>query len=307
LAGLAKLSRAVAGKGWHFGMHDNYLLYYTEAEQYHDDDAVWDQDLRVFRNRSCTPGGANAVQSPSSAKKFAMKNYVTGSNVYRRRWRPLFETLNIGFCYFDQFLHSGGGFDQDFNPKHTLNRREFIHGMLDVIDVMGDRGVITSSEHMYDFGMGHYDVNGNSHGVALSAPAEGCIPVPLWNLALHECLVTNDADHGPENIIRAGLIGGIMHTRQSFTFETPEAIEWALAYIRACEPIRKLHKEVCFCECTGSRLLSADGSVQETRYGDIRVKGDLNKLTLEISGSKKADGKFSFKELPRKGPKGFRY
>lgn len=305
--GLGALSKAVTRKGYHFGLHDNYLLYYMEAEQYHDDDAVWDRDLRVFRNRSCTPGGANGVQTPSAARRFVIKNYVTGQNVYRRRWRPLSEYCDLGFCYFDQFLHSGGGHDQDFNPLHPLTRREFVTGMLDVIDIMGkDLGVLTSSEHMYDFAMGHYDINGNSDGVALCDPGEGAVPVPLWNLGLHECMAVTDVDAGPENLVRCGLIGGVLHHRPGARFDYGDdggALGREVEYIRRAEPLRRLHEEVCFRECTGSRLLSEDGSEQETDFEGIVVRGDTANLTLEISGSRKADGKYDFGDMKKEaGP-----
>ena len=44
--------------------------------------------------------------------------------------------------------------------------------MLELIDVLGDKlGLITSSEHMFEFANPHYDVNGNSSGVALFTEA----------------------------------------------------------------------------------------------------------------------------------------
>lgn len=305
-AGLAALSKTVSGAGFQFGLHDNYLLYYLDAEQCTADDAVWDHRLRPFRNRSSTEGMANYVQSPSAAKRFVTKNYLTGQNEYRRRWRPLSAYCKLGFGYFDQFLHSGGGYDQDFNPSHLLTRRDFINGMLDIIDMVSEKlGIIISSEHMYDFAMPHYDVNGNGGGVSLKDPAEGVVPVPLWNLAFHECMVTNDSDGNPLAFVKAGLLGGIVHHSSSLMeghyWDDPESLEMLIGSIKSAAPLRRLHREVCFRRCTGSRLLKQDGSVQEADYEGLSVRADFGNRTIEVDGSRRADGLFRFDGKPESG------
>lgn len=294
--GLGALSRAVSRRGFHFGLHDNYMLYFPDAEQYSDEDAVWGLDLRPHRDQF-RAGGMNFVQSPVAARKFILKNYFTGNQLFRRRWRPLREYCRLGFCYLDQFLVSGGGPDQDLNPAHPLNRREFMHAMLDCIDLLGEKlGLITSSEHMYEFANPHYDINGNSSGLALHGPADGVVPVPLWELAFHECMVVTDDASRPGSFVGCGLIGGAMHYRPGYANDEL-ALQRMFELVRRAAPLRALHEEVAFRECTGSKLLSSDGSVQETEFEDIVVRGNFRKMTLEISGSKNANGKFDFHDL----------
>jgi len=294
--GLGALSRAVSRKGFHFGLHDNYMLYFPDAEQYSDEDAIWGADLRPHRDQF-RAGGMNFVQSPVAARKFIIKNYFTGNQLFRRRWRPLKDYCRLGFCYLDQFLVSGGGPDQDFNPAHPLTRREFMRAMLDCIDLLGERlGLITSSEHMYEFANPHYDVNGNSSGLALHGPDDGVVPVPLWQLAFHECMIVTDDVNRPGSFISCGLIGGAMHYRPGYATDEP-ALERMFELARRAAPLRALHEEVAFRECTASRLLTSDGSVQESEFEGIVVRGDFSKMTLEVAGSKKADGKFDFHDL----------
>jgi len=297
-AGLGKLSRTVAGRGFHFGLHDNYLLYFPDAEQFDEADCVWDRRLKPHRDQF-RAGGMNFVQSPPAALGFLIKNYVTGQTHYRRRWRAASAYCELGFCYLDQFLHSGGGHEQDYNPEHPLTREEFVLGMLELIDVLGDKlGLITSSEHMFEFANPHYDVNGNSSGVALRAPAEGVVPVPLWELAFHECMVPTDVASGPRNFVGCALIGGAMHHRPGYD-DDEDVTRRVHEAVRRAAPLRRLHEEVCFREMTGHRLLKADGSVQESDFEGIRVVGDFGKATVEISGSRKADGVFRFDDLSR--------
>jgi len=292
-AGLGNLSKAVARRGWHFGLHDNYLLFFPDAEQFSEDDAVWNADLKPHRDQF-RAGGMNFVQSPVAARRFLIKNYITGSKEYRRRWRPLSEYCDLGFCYLDQFLVSGAGLDQDFNPLHPMTREQFVRGMLECLDILGNRlGLITSSEHMYEYANPHYDVNGNSVGLALEAPDEGLIPVPLWQLAFHECMVVTDEPRRPASFVACGLIGGVFHYRPGYANDE-QVLRRIFELIRRAAPLRALHEEVAFRQCTASRLISSDGSVQEIDFEGITVRGDFNKMTLEISGSKKADGKYRF-------------
>ena len=188
-AGMVRLSHAVRRLGLHFGLHDNYLLFFPDAERYRDRHAVWGPDLEPFRDQF-RAGGLNMVASPSAAREFLVANYLAGQNVFRRRWKPAGRTYGLEFCYLDQFMVSGGGVEEDFNPAHRLTREQFILGLMEVIRLMREKvGCITSSEHMHDFCVPLYDVNGNSSGVAIRPPSPGAVPVPLWNLAFHECLV----------------------------------------------------------------------------------------------------------------------
>jgi hypothetical protein len=296
--GMGELSKAVARKGFHFGLHDNYMLFFPDAEQFSEADAIWTQELRPYRDQF-RAGGMNFVQSPPASLRFLVRNYSTGNDAYRRIWRPITAYCRLGFCYLDQFLISGGGFDQDFNPAHPMTRDQFARGMLEVIDVLGKRlGLITSSEHMYEFANPHYDVNGNGGGLAVPAPEEGVVPVPLWSLAFHECMVVTDVPRGPANFIACALIGGAMHHRNGHSYGTDEAwLTRLFECIRRAAPLRALHEEIAFRECTGSKLLSADGSVQEVEFENVVVRGDFGRMRLAIDGSRGADGEYRFDDL----------
>lgn len=298
--GMIKLSQAVRRLGLHFGLHDNYLLFFPDAERYRDTHAVWGPDLAPHRDQF-RAGGLNMVVSPPAARDFLIANYLAGQHVFRRRWTPAGKTYSLDFCYLDQFMISGGGVEEDFNPAHPLTREQFILGLMEIIRIMREKvGCITTSEHMYDFCVPLYDVNGNNSGVAIRPPSTGQVPAPLWNLAFHECLVPTTSLESaggtaqmPAETALLGLIGGLHHYRPGYC-RTDEALATQVAYAKILEPVRKLQEEVMFRECTGSRLLTADGSRQEADYEGITVFADLAKGHLDISGSRKADGRFDF-------------
>lgn len=295
--GLRNLSQRVKNLGFHFGLHDNYLLFFPDAERYRDRHAVWGPDLEPVRDQFRS-GGMNLILSPTAAREMIIANYVTGQNVFRRRWKPG-KIYNLEFCYFDQFLLSGGGVEEDFNPQHRLNREQFIMGLLENIRIMSHQvGCITSSEHIYDFGVPAYDLNGNDDGLSMLDPKPDIIPAPLWNLAFHECLVVSETSCTPSKLASAGLLGAVIHCRAGghgdHFFKDDASIQKAVREIQIAEPIRQLHREVMYRECTGSRILNADGTRQEIDYGDICVSGDLTQGTIEISGAKHIKGKFSF-------------
>lgn len=292
--GLAALAERVRRLGFHFGLHDNYNLYFPDAEQYDEDDCVFGTNLKPFRD-AFRAGGMNFIQSPPAARRFIIKNYLTGQNVYRRRWRPLKDVCRPTFCYIDQYLGSGGNVNEDFNPLHPLTREQYMNGMLENMLIMKrDVGCITSSEHMYEYGVPVYDVNGNSTGVALPDPSDEAIPAPLWNLAFHECMVVTHVDLDKRNYITCALMGGALHARANHGYLPREVWDLRAAALAESEPIRRLHEAVAFKECTGHRLLTPDGGRQETEFEDVTVGADYGKMEVEVTGSRRAEGKFSF-------------
>ncbi|HTL51988.1 MAG TPA: DUF5696 domain-containing protein [Planctomycetota bacterium] len=294
--GLVELSQAVHKSGWHFGLHDNYLLFFPDAERFRDRHCVWDANLDPVRD-DFRAGGMNFVMSPPAGREFLIANYLTGQNILRRRWPAAGKAYNLDFCYLDQYLLSGGSVEEDFNPAHRLNREQFIQGLLENIRIMREEvGCITSSEHMYDFGVPLYDVNGNSTGLVPADPAPGCVPAPLWNLAFHECLVVNHAPETAPEMAMAGLLGAFLHHRHSLYHDTEAGVARNIQVIQASAPIRQLHAELMLRECTGSRLISADGTRQVAEYEGIAVEADLKAGTIDITGAKKANGHFDFRQ-----------
>lgn len=292
--GLVALSQAVHKLGLHFGLHDNYLLFFPDAERFRERHCVFDVNLDAVRD-DFRAGGMNFVMSPPAAREFIIANYLTGQNILRRRWPAAGKAYNLDFCYLDQYLLSGGSIEEDFNPAHRLSREQFMQGLLENIRIMREEvGCITSSEHMFDFGVPLYDINGNSTGLVPPDPAPGVVPAPLWNLAFHECMVNNHAPETPGEMAMAGLLGAFLHHRYSHYHDSEEGIARNIQIIRAGAPLRALQAEVMYRECTDSKMLSADGSVQEADFEGIGVHADLNKGVIEVSGAKKANGRFDF-------------
>ncbi|GMV83174.1 MAG: hypothetical protein AMXMBFR7_43580 [Planctomycetota bacterium] len=295
-AGMVELSRRVRRLGLHFGLHDNYLLFFPDAERYRDWHAVWGPDLSPVRDQF-RAGGMNFVASPPAAREFLIANYLSGQNLLRRRWSPAGKTYSLGFCYLDQYLLSGGSVEEDFNPAHRLTREQFGLGMIENIRIMReDVGCITSSEHMYDFGVPWFDVNGNRGGLMPPLEGDGCIPAPLWNLAFHECLVVTNSTDTPADFALAGLTGALIHYRHGYR-DTEEMLSRTIGHIQAAAPLRRLHEEVMYRPCTGSRLLSADGMRQEADFDGITVAADLGRGKLDVEGSKRANGHFDFSRI----------
>ncbi|MCD6364297.1 MAG: hypothetical protein J7M14_00305 [Planctomycetes bacterium] len=299
--GLRKLSRTVKRLGMHFGLHDNYLLFFADAERYRDNLAVIGPDLQPHRD-TFRPGGLSFTMSPSAGREFIIANYLTGQQAYRRRWTPAGKTYGIEFCYLDQYMLSGGSVEEDFNPRRPLSRKQFIEGLMENIRIMREEvGCVTSSEHMFDFAVPMYDVNGNRSEL-MPNEGVGLTPVPLWNLAFHECMaVTNALGNGSAArdalaLTIAALTGAMLHHNVRYG-DNERQVASIIAGIKAAAPLRKIHKALMYRQCTSSRLLAADGSRQVADYEGVTVEADLNACTVQVSGLKKIDGKYNFADI----------
>ena len=195
-------------------------------------------------------------------------------------------------------------------------------------ETVGQR--IVSSEGFVDHYAGHYDIGTTKMLPAADLSTAAAVPVPMTALVFHDSCVHDwwelhnynavdgfplrDLPHGwgrvgsgephlkacldalygcPPNLFPFGRQYGWvdMETRQTYSFTVrlgdaavQEALDVAL-------PVARLHARTGPCELTDFRLLSDDGSLQATTFGDgTRVVANLSTEERPVVGSKPLEG-----------------
>ena len=213
----------------------------------------------------------------------------------KRNFRQLADHgINLDCAYLDVFTCNEP--DECANPMHYMTRRDCLDFRGQCFEYLLSQGILPSSEEVSDWSMkslvfchyGPYSFMMNRPGTAQKG-----IPVPLFNLVYHDCVVipwmmdkmNEQTDYmlyallngGAPYLIRDGAYPGIDGSFQPECTFTPQE-----AYER-CQVVARLHERVATCEMVSHHLLAPDGSIQETVFDDgTRVRIDLNAMGYEI-------------------------
>ncbi len=290
--GLQDLAAAVKEHPFLFLLHDNYNLFFPDAASFHESRCVWDEDLVPFRD-AFRAGGLNFVLCPEVAVDIVRRNYELGVRRLRGSSPPIMEALGPTAAYFDQFLISGGGVDECFNPGHLLSRRDYRRAMLEILRYLREElRLVVSVEHVYDWGVPYLDFDGTTKGANLAAdPGVG---VPFFSMVFHDCMVlpVGIDGHTPgawqERILDGAVSGGVPYV---FMVQHPTP-EDASKRFKCAEVMMKLHERVAFERLVSHRLLSADGRARESEFESASVRVDYDERTVEINGADDLDGRY---------------
>ena len=177
--GMKDLAETVQKMGYLFGIHDQYRDYYRNAPSFSEEYSCRAADGSI-------PGHARWAGGPQTYL------CATQAPFYLRRNFGELEKHGIhpdGAC-LDVFTCNEG--DECSNPRHRMTRRECYEYRGKCFDYLISRGILPSSEEVSDWSMRslifcHYAPYSFQLG-APDAPQMG-IPVPLFSLVYHDCVV----------------------------------------------------------------------------------------------------------------------
>lgn len=177
--GMRELQERLQENGYLFGIHDQYRDYYFAAPTFDRHFGIQASDGSIFEMARWAGGHQTylcATQAP-----FYVKRNFTG----------LFDAGIWPDCaYLDVFTCNEP--DECCNPEHKMSRKDCLEFRSRCFAYLTSRGILPSSEEVTDWSMRElvfchyapYEFMMSPPG----APRKG-IPVPLFNLVYHDCLI----------------------------------------------------------------------------------------------------------------------
>ena len=253
--GLKSLSDTMQELGYMFGIHDQYRDYYLDAPTYDPDNAALSADGSLFEMARWAGGRQNYLCASLA------QDYV------RRNFEQLFaHGIHLEGTYLDVFTCNE--LDECANPRHPMTRRECIDARCKCLSYLTAHGVCPSSEEVNDWAMG-------TQVFCHWAPYFGntAIPVPLFNLVYHDCVIipwmmgTDEwgIPEGTTGFLNALLCGGMGYMSDSAEGEALEE------NIRQWRTISELQHHVAMEKMVSHEFLSEDRKIQRTIFGDGTV------------------------------------
>ncbi len=266
--GLKELSDTMKDCGYMLGLHDQYRDYYLDASSYDPDNAV-------------TTANGTLIQLARWAG--GKQNFLCASLAFdyvRRNFSELFtQGIHLEGAYLDVFTCNE--LDECANPRHPMTRRECIEARNRCFHYLNAHGVAPSSEEVNEWAVG-------AQVFCHWAPyMEDCaIPVPLYNLVYHDCVLIPwmmpagcwGIPKGQTGFLHCLLNGGMAYLDEHAEGE-------ALAEnIRQWQVVRELQDHVAMEQMVEHRFLDLDRLRQQTLFSDgTRVTVDFAANTYEIA------------------------
>lgn len=273
-----------------FGIHDQYRDYYKAAPSYSDDYACKGVDGSIYTHRRWA-GGPQAYLCASQAPFYVRRNFTRIGQ----------DGIAPDCAYLDVFTCNDA--DECTNPEHTMTRRDCLAYRSACFSYLLAHGILTSSEEASDYAIPslvfcHYA----PYDFMLEAPgsAKQGIPVPLYSLVYHDCLivpwmmerVTYPAGEGTtteDYMLYALLAGGAPYLRRdaaypnidgAFGGDAVSAEEMAAR----CKVVSDLYRQIAERELLRHELVDGDPCRQRSYFaGGITVTVDLRTSTYEIA------------------------
>ena len=261
--GMKRLADTARELGYIFGIHDQYRDYYWDAESFSFENAIKNADGSHPFN-SYWYGGKHTVLCADVARGYVRRNYST------------FAELGIGIqgSYLDVF--SVVELDECFAPAHPMTREQCAAYRRECLDYLGSQGIIPSSEEVTDtilpsIALCHHAPLAVTTFDGPGAEAVG-VPVPLFNLVYHDCVVVPWFGVGGElggwgipggdsaflwGVLCAGTIYYSAH-------ETPENIKRGKIAL-------ELHEKAALSEMVKHEFIDGDYRRHRARYADGSV------------------------------------
>lgn len=269
--GLRRLLEHIRKIGGLSALHDQYRDYYTRAESFDEKNAVQLADGSLYRTNEWL-GGEQLALCTQLAQDYITRNYdglkeagISPDGVYL----DVFSVIELDECD---------------NPEHRMSRKECMEKRIACMEAIRARGMLISSEEpMYGF-VSHLDLV--HHGPWLYALYEvlhmdsPMIPVPLFNLVYHDCLLIpwftgRDGWGLPPG--ESGFLYGLLNGGLPMVPSDARSSD-----IEAAQVMCRLHERVGCLEMTEHSFL--EGRKQRSVFADqTAVTVDFEAETYEIA------------------------
>lgn len=282
--GMKELADTMHECGYLFGIHDQYRDFYKSAESFDENYACRLTDGTIPEHHRWA-GGPQSYLCATQAPYYLKRNFAA-----------LFENgIKLDGAYLDVFTCNEG--DECTNPEHRMTRRECYEYRGQCFSWLLAHGILSSSEEVSDWAIPslvfcHYA----PYSFMMKRPGlpKDGIPVPLFNLVYHDCVIEpwmmDKASENDDYMLYALLNGGApyllrdaayLNTDGSFEGDELLALE---EMIRRSKTVSALHEKIAKCEMVRHRMNPENWWIQETEFSDgTKVKVDFKNQTYEIS------------------------
>ena len=250
--GMKALSDTMAELGYLFGIHDQYRDYYLDAPTYSPDNACRSADGSIY-GHAIWAGGKQNYLCTALAPAYVKRNFE----------QLLAAGIRLQATYLDVFTCNEA--DECDHPRHRMTRRECLAWRAKCFHYLTSRGIAPSSEEVNDWAM---DSQVFCHWAPYLTGA--AIPVPLFNLVYHDCVMIpwvmgTDTWGIPEGT--TGFLHCLLNGGMPYLSDTAEG-EALQENIRQWRIVSELHHRVAMEKMTAHRFLSADRQAQQTEFSD---------------------------------------
>ena len=293
--GMKQLVDTVHACGYLFGIHDQYRDYYLNAESFDEKEAVRLAD-GTMPQHSRWAGGPQTYLCATRAPYYVKRNFH----------EILSHGIEMDGAYLDVFTCNEG--DECDNPYHRMSRKECYEYRKQCFDWLLSRGILPSSEEVSDWSMQslvfcHYA----PYHFMLQAPGtpRSGIPVPLFNLVYHDCVIEPwmmdileyegaDGSRSREDLMLYALLNaGAPYLIRDGAYENTDGSFAGCGSLgpeetaERCRIVQKLHERLACCRMMRHELLDADGERQRTVFSDgTSVAVDLRNGDYRIEEGK---------------------
>lgn len=280
---MKELSDTMHECGYLFGIHDQYRDYYYAAKTFDENFATRLADGTI-PSHARWAGGPQTYLCATQAPFYVKRNFT----------EIMDNGIKLDCAYLDVFTCNEG--DECSHPWHKMTRRECYEYRNACFEYLLSKGILPSSEEVNDWAIpslvfchyAPYDFMLDRPG----SPKKG-IPVPLFNLVYHDCLiepwmmdkVSEEEDYMLYAVLNGGapyLVrdGAYQNTDGSFAGGVEITIE---DQIKRCKVVSDLHEKVAKCEMVRHEMVDGNPEVQRTTFADGTVATvDFQAQTYQI-------------------------
>ena len=280
---MKELSDTMHECGYLFGIHDQYRDYYYAAKTFDENFATRLADGTI-PSHARWAGGPQTYLCATQAPFYVKRNFT----------EIMDSGIKLDCAYLDVFTCNEG--DECSHPWHKMTRRECYEYRNACFEYLLSKGILPSSEEVNDWAISSlvfchyapYDFMLDRPG----SPKKG-IPVPLFNLVYHDCLiepwmmdkVSEEEDYMLYAVLNGGapyLVrdGAYQNTDGSFAGGVEISIE---DQIKRCKVVSDLHEKVAKCEMVRHEMVDGNPEVQRTTFADgTVVTVDFQAQTYQI-------------------------
>lgn len=187
-------------------LHDNYHDIYFDSPDFKEEYQIYDVNKKPYY-MAVWAGGKQSYMTGQMAPIFLKRNqtYLQEHGIYSDG------------LYCDVFTCNP--FDENFNEKYRMNRKECAEYRNETFDIVSEMGMVVSSEEVNVFAINHIDTCHYAPYPFMMKEDGKQIgkPIPFFNLVFHDCVVIpfmSDVVNGKNYGLYAMLNGGIPYLKR---------------------------------------------------------------------------------------------
>ncbi|QUH27660.1 DUF5696 domain-containing protein [Vallitalea guaymasensis] len=258
-----------------FAIHDQYRDYYLDAETYNKEHAIHNSDNNITVEAEWA-GGNQTFLCTQLAPYYVKRNFETQKK----------NGIELNGAYLDVF--SVVTLDECYHQEHRMSRKQCMEKRRECFNYVSSEKILISSEECVDWALPNMDLVHHSP-MALTVPLDGWdytgdaigIPVPLYTLVYHECLVV------PWALKKGGW--GLPTSQDGFLYALLNGgtgyldIEADTAQIEKNKIVCKLHEKIAKKEMVRHEFIDGSLTKQRSVFSDgTMVEVDFENDTYSI-------------------------